>query len=85
MAERPFVSSKQHWPEYWVKTFRITQELDTALKELAEELNVGLMDLVCYLLEVAVDQVKTGKLHIPIVEKPSLQRVDHSRFWEQEK
>lgn len=57
---------KSVWPNgYATRTFRLGPELLGDFYTLAEGLQLNPSELACYLLRVALDQVRAGQLHVP--------------------
>ena len=54
----------------WInRTYRLAGETVESIDSLAGELGVNQSDLVSYLLEMALVQVETGRLTVPIVTR----------------
>lgn len=67
----------RHWPNRWTqRTYRLTPELVDRLNATARDYQVGVSDLVRYLLTVALDQVESGGLEIP-TRTSGLRRIDY--------
>ncbi len=64
--------------ELVTRTYAITPDLVARLDEAVCKFRVGHSDLVRYLLSVALDQVESGSLEIP-VKTPGLLLIDHDK------
>ena len=69
----------RHWPTPWlVRTYRVTPELVRRLSATACAHQVGISDLVRYLLDTGLYLVERGELQIP-TRPDGLHRIVHDR------
>jgi hypothetical protein len=76
-ATSEYHEQARRWPDpYLSRTYRMTQETIDRLAVTAEMYQVGVSDLVRFLLNAALDQVDRGALDIPTTG-PGLRRIIH--------